>query len=383
MGSEHATLAHKGAIEWPGHDIFATRPLTVQMFVYAYEDVKFLCEAFFVQYMELRDRQLLELALQYGSQRCELRRPPLSPQVPARRALVALFDGRHVICLQRDAPPVLPSQLLQADPVLDATQLRAVAKGVWPAVFGGVVPSICNPLAHLRKAVRIGDVCLFIAYVDSCDVHVGAIRELYHQSNPSSPFFVCVIDVVAYLSNAPTYDVALQYLGLLVPHCSKTHSRAVNIVVGNTTTGEYATVILHDGADVLSILIKDKPSEFPWAAIKLDKGPLESAIYALGLAMGNSLFKAGEMSYHMPKTAQLIGKALSAATFLVKLGHTHYFECSLPPGFMSEYRSSFFAARRDTCGFKASPAYSTCEQARHGHETLHVCGRCRFSARRS
>ena len=329
------TLPLKGQIEFRhDYDIFCERPLPSRLAVYAYGDVLHCVELYLTQRTALEARGLYNLAVAVSRQRLE----PV-PSEPLA-VLLAVMDGSRVFVMksQEGAASQVPRLALTPQ-----GEVRRTVRRVWPECMGVPPQPLKQPLARAGKAVRVGEVLICIARVDSCPLLLDSVREQKAESCAS----IELIDVVTG-EDSLRGDSTLQYLHIMAYHRV---AACVNVAVGSQLTGERGALVLHDDSKILLIMNRKHKAELPSMAAKINLTVRETAINSLAHTMGSALVKGGEFSHHMPITAAIISEALEKVVLLCKEGNTSYFECRLPPHFLSTYASSFHAARRYTCGF--------------------------------
>ena len=333
-------------------DIFVERPLTSRLFTYAFQDVIFCPDLFRVQWTQLSCRQMLDLSFVVSSQRCSSLPTVGSQHNEPTLASVAIFDGSHVISMVSPSKRYLLPTInffCQSDAAL-GSQARLSSRKAVLSILKEVIAPLRGSLARLGKAVRVGDNFICIARVASCEAILPALQSEFFL-NPEVQIESVNVDEAR--ASWMAHNPAFQYLHLVSEACV---SATVNVVTGPTVTGERAALVLWDGTRTLILDSKRGMAEFPSLVVKTNSNTLKSAQDALGNSMGTALYKGGSTSYIMPSTAAIVDKCLQNIEELRLSGSTHYFRCTLPPGFLANYATSFYASRRLCNGFRPTPS---------------------------
>ena len=415
LGDNSAHLQYKGKlVHSPG--LWFQRPLGQRLFVYAYEDVVF-CNALYVaQRNQLRAQGLLELTFALSAQRCPPAALPVTfgRHAPVTNIAVALIDLDGRVLCTRDcgnSELSLPQGLSTSATTVNESKARA--SEIWREIMGPPGREVKIAVnSRLRKGVRVGDTMLYVGTIRNLADLLPDIQEL--TTSHSTRIEVCTRP--SYCPEAPSDGVSssqrvlFQYLhamasrveqpktaivpvfsaetdvGLRVAaplRVSATGSRGVWVSVtlftslfhSVATTNAPAVaaaavpvvnprgaVVLHDGLLVYVLTCPDNWVAFPSLVVDEGETPADAAMRAFDIFAGVSLRKQpsphSTSAFHlMPRLSQLMHTAFTGMPLLGEIGNTLYLNCQLPPGTLSDFRSSFFASRTLTNGFQLTDQY--------------------------
>ena len=251
---DSAPMQLKGVLQMsPG--LFNPRPLSSELFLYAYEDVLHCNRLYLSLHSSLQKRGLLELSFELSKLRCPPRAlPPTNPRyLPPHKVAIALLDGSSVVCLQNkvDGSFSLPTGDIPAVNSVDCLvkqNYRRLAGEMWCQRMGTPPRYVRQAVnAKLHKGVRIDDTLLFTADVHHLDgtlfeslqaslmgTSTGAeyriaIRDRVDYENPAagvseghvSLFQYLHVDAEHTLSRTASGAISISLLG--IEHCARAH----------------------------------------------------------------------------------------------------------------------------------------------------------------
>ena len=395
---EEVVLSFKEQVQHePG--LWLTRPVTYPLFVYSFEDVTYCNRLATVLRTQLQSQGLWGLALTLSQQRAPPRGLPPSHALyaPPVTAAIALVDASgRVLCRRQGGSLSLPSDHFQS--VLGP---KEEARRIWRELMGEP-PKLyslrCAINSRMRKGVLVGNTLLFVSYVkDLLDclplleaaLHDNSfglcLRPVFCACGPSAgclaeqaPLFQ-YLHAIAACTNAtspalvPTFGdntpttlhvaapLVVSSTGrVTVPLHALARSRPGAVATANAATTHplRVAVIVHDDTTAFSLTTHSGGNAFPSAAIEEDASRESTAARAFDLFAGCSLRKRtapstiGPNLQLMPRTSSVINAAFDTLTDLGVHGNVQYFACRLPPSFLRDHASSFYASRRPGAGFQ-------------------------------
>ena len=392
-------LTFKGQVQHePG--LWLIRPVTEQLFVYAYEDVTYCNLLATSLRTTLQSQGLWDLVLTLSLQRTPPRGLPPAHALysPPVTGAVALMDASgRVLCRRQGGSLSLP-----AGP-LGALNAKEEARRIWRELMGEPPKALslrCAINSRMRKGVLIGDTLLFVSYVKDLleslpllesALHDGSFglctRPAFCEGGPSAGCSAGQTALFQYLHAiaacttppppvlVPTFDdntpsvlhVAAPcvvssdgYIKVPLHILTRPNSNGLAAANAATTTQPLrVAVIVHDDTTVYTLTTPSGGNAFPSAAIEEGTSEADTAAKAFDLFAGCSLRKrpppstGGPDLQTMPRTSALINAAFNQLTRLGVHGNVVYLACRLPtPDFLHTYAASFYAARRSPAGFQ-------------------------------
>lgn len=186
LGATNVQLTYKGTlVHEPG--LWYRRPITHRLFTYAYEDVTYCNQLYRRLAAQVKSLGLYELTRALSQQRA----PPIAlpehhPRYrPADKFAVALCDKQgSVLCIQdvhtaRYSIPEAPF----AEPLAPLARRKQAAQAFWESLFGDAAERELHTAVsnRMRKAVRIGDHLLYLAFVKDLTLVLPALAEVFGQ----------------------------------------------------------------------------------------------------------------------------------------------------------------------------------------------------------
>ena len=165
-------------------------------------------------------------------------------------------------------------------------------------------------------------------------------------------------DAVATTNAATTHPLRVAVIvhdDAITPTVLRVAAPLVVSSTGRVTVSLHAVVAR---SRAFSLTTHSGGNAFPSAAIEEDASRESTAARAFDLFAGCSLRKRaapatiGSNLQLMPRTASVVDAAFDALTDLGVHGNVQYFACRLPPSFLRDHASSFYAARRPGAGFQ-------------------------------
>ena len=417
---DSVNLSQKGQLVHIPH-MFNQRPLPLHLFTYSFEDVLY-CNELGEQLMSFLAKQgLLDLVFVLSQQRSPpAALPPTHPSFqPTTSVAFALCDSTSVICLCHRTSGLhsLPSLPITAIPD-DVPRGKPMARYLWTTCMGPPPKKARAAVnAHVRKADRVGDTSLFKSVVadvasllnDLASVFAASplardfvvtLRPLCQSSFPSSgtaadqsvlfQYLHCVAlrrqpsrsapsaySVVTTSTPAPytqlcfdiTDDTVLVSFNICL---NPSPVSASNVVLGKTSTGIRASLILYDSTNVY-VLTSGTPGEpsspytFPSAVVEIGSTPREAAVRAFDIYLGTSLRKKSDSATAnaystFPVSSHFFADALEHITPVFKDEQPHgnniYFSCFLPHCTALGFHLSMHSSRRPH-HFNLLPSFNT------------------------
>ena len=381
LGKDAVNLTLKDSfVHVPG--MFGERPLPYALFVYAYEDVT-LCPQLYAAQTRLL-KELLELVFVLSQQKA----PPMGLQhgeaaaQPASRMVVALSDGKRVVCLQERESKLysLPS----GDHRSGEGTSKKRGRELWARVMGAPPKPHANVAinARLQKEIRVGDALLMIALVPDCSRVVSGIASavvatptprthevvLKEQFSATTPSAECeardtaLFQMLSSLTERVPDTAVIDETACGAP--VDTGEAAANIVIGPTYDRESAVrrgaLVLHDDTHVYLIRVVDSSTArytLPSMQIEVNSTAEEAAIRGFEGLAGTALRKGGtdptsEQQRRMvcPVASRAICRAFEKIEAIGVEGVTAYFSVYLPG--LNDHIAALVAARMDVNGMR-------------------------------
>ena len=406
LGKDNVSLKHKGQLEHVPR-MFEPRPLSLQLFEYAYEDVLLCNRLYIAMSEELRERGLLELAFALSA----LRTPPIALPAshplhrPPTHVTVVVHDLEYHFTVQKspDTRAWLPSAPLGGE----SDDFRVRVTAAWTSLFGDPPRHLAGLLkSRVQKRTRIKDTVLFTLHVGDCRALVAQVQEATslrnavdedrrvvlrrncNMANPSAGAAAEDVEVFQYIHHMSSSYVTSALVADYETgtHDSKdhlVHTGETNVVVGRVVENRRAALILHDDSHFYCLTSKDGATgcQFPSHAVEIGATPVDAALKAFDNYAGVALRKAARSKNAlsvMPRTAALINAAIKDMRVIGNRGNTLYYDVRIAN--LMDLRASFAAARQSVNGFrltktleKRHPSYllgkvSDAEAVLHSHD---------------
>ena len=415
LGEEQVRLTYKDTLEH-SPTLFDTRPLTVRLFTYAYEDVTY-CNQLYAQLRRaLEQIGLLQLTFVLSQQRG----PPSALRIthPQHEApswiAVALCDMQgQVLCEQELEQGRYRLLHVETKGERNPLLLKKKAQTAWEAQMGRTAKEIdISVRVRLRKPTRVGDTLLYTAYVTELTTlleslsegytdktHRLVVRQRYFSNGPNSGvreeqralFQQLQAEAARADLNKPRKRAALVNLfdeqgtleinvdARVEMHKGRVVLRLQTVIrlapqgaaALTVTQGQEAlraAVILMDDNSVYTITGNTGIPSFP--SHGLAEGTVDEALaqgfdtYA-GVALRKLESPDGRATHNvMPRTSRHVRAAEKAGCLVGQFGNTEYYLWSWEPSQgeteaehkLKDFESSFYAARREANGFQMVPS---------------------------
>ena len=355
-----ATLSMKeGFKHIPG--MFAVRPMPLEYFVYAYEDVVHCNQLYIAMREALTVVGLLELTLELSGQRAPPAALPAADKGhrPPGTIAIVLRDATHMVCVQQaDGSICLPSGPRgTAGGESDIVLFRQRVVQIWEEVMGLASKALKAAFAsRMKKAIRVGEAYVVEVVVKDCTLILSSLRDSAAVSQGWASEALIVMHPCGSKVNptraAVEHQRALfQYIWV---QSSSEVVAEVKVILGKHVSSQRAAIIVHDD-DLVFVLNTAKQGElqFPSAAIELGLTAEESAVRAFDTYAGPSLNKhegrVGGTSL-MPESAKRVRAAIKRMALVGTYGNTMYFHAYVPA--LGDLRAAFEASRLAINGFR-------------------------------
>tara|TARA_B110000046_G_scaffold47237_1_gene52291 strand:+ start:9491 stop:17443 length:7953 start_codon:yes stop_codon:yes gene_type:complete len=361
LGDTIPVMTHKSThVHKPGQ--FQQRPLPLEYFEYAYEDVLYLNKLHDYLCAELEAEGLLQLAHELSEMRAPPRALPKEDNAhwPAKEIVVVFGDARSVVCMQttdlrKGGEPSLafPSAPLHSQATADSYREQALT--TWSTCMGETdKPTRALFANRLRKLVRVGDTLVAEVVVKDCTTLISELRESIKPLHEGTT--IPVVRPRVNFTNPSCGVLPEQRAVFQHVHWEASRMAVVNVAAGPKTTSERAAIIVHDNKQVYCLTTDKKELQFPQAAIEVGGEAKDAAMKAFDVFAGPALRKHDSSMVGlavMPESSRRIREGFDNMTEIGVCGNVTFFSCFVAA--LSDLTASFCASRSHTNGFRLVP----------------------------